>query len=239
MILTSTGAVTPYTPPWLRDDTGKPKPGAPVIHLRAGTVIERGEMEAELAGPYRAAEVWGYELRMAVRSGVLALLSDDPELDRLLGLIEAEAEGDAAQLADDDKQLLAEVRKVLAETWPEYRDLVAQIERRRAIAPIVAFRRYCVGIDVDGVTFERGKDGLVSEATLAQVEPFLLTLAGNAAYALQRPRGLEGNSPRPSPSDEAPKPSGSAARSKAGGKSATSAGRKTRASSSRRGSGQS
>ena len=239
MILTSTGAVTPYTPPWMRDETGKPKPGAPVLHLRAGSVIERGEMEAELAGPYRAAEVYGFELRTAVRSGVLTLLAEDPELDRLLGLIEAEADGDAAELEEDDKQLLSGVRKILAEHWPEYRDLVAQIERRRAIAPIVAFRRYCVEAQIEGVTFERGKDGFVTEATLAQVEPFLLTLAGNYAYSLQRPRGLEGNLPRPSPSDDSRKPSSSAARSKAGGKSATSAGKRTRASSSRRGSGQS
>ena len=239
MILTSKGATTPYTPPWMCRDDGTPKPGAPVLHLRAGDVIERGQMEAELAGPHRAAQVWGFELRHAVRSGVLALLADDPDIDRLLGLIEAEGEGDAAVLDAADRELLAGVRKILGEYWPEYRDLVAQLERRRAIAPIVALKRYCVGMQVEGVTFDLGRDGQVSDATMSQLEPFLLTLAGNRAYEIQQPRGLEGNSPRPSPSDDSPKPSGSDATSTAGGRSGASAGRKTPGSRSRRGSGRS
>lgn len=238
MLLTSKGATAPYTPPWMCDDAGNPKPGAPILTLRGGDVIERGQMEAELAGPHRAAQVWGFELRHAVRSGVLALLADDPDLDRLLGLIEAEGEGDTT-LTGDDNALLASVRKILGEHWPDYRDLVAQLERRRAIAPIVALKRYCVGMEIPGVTFAFGKDGQVSDATMSQLEPFLINVAGNHAYELQQPRGLEGNSPRPSPSDDSPKPSGSAARSKAAGRSAASAGKKTRVSRSRRGSGRS
>lgn len=239
MILTSKGATTPFTPSWMRDDAGNPKPGAPVIHLRAGDVLERGQMEAELSGPHRAGQVWGFELRQAVRSGVLALLADDPDLDRLLALIDAEGEGDAEQLAGDDKALLAGVRNVLADCWPEYRELVAQLERRRAIAPIVALRRYCTGMEVEGVTFSLGLDGQVSEATLSQMEPFLISVAGNRAYELQQPRGLEKNSPRPSPSDDSPKPSGSAGTSKAAGRSGARRGKKTPASRSPRGSGRS
>lgn len=237
MILTSKGATVPYTPPFLCDADGNPKPGAPVIHLRAGDVIERGQMEAELAGPYRAAQVWGFELRQAVRSGVLHLLAEDPELDRLLGLIEAEGDGEADQLNAQDKALLAGIRDVLAVNWPEYRDLVAQLERRRQIAPIVALKRYCTGMQVEGVTFSLGTDGQVSAETLGQLEPFLLSIAGNRAYELQKPGGLEGNSPRPSPSDDNPKPSNSAARLKVGGKSRGNGGRKTRVSRSPRGSG--
>ena len=239
MILTSKGATTPYTPPWMTDDHGNPKPGAPVLHLRAGDVIERGQMEAELSGPHRCAQVWGFELRQAIRGGVVALLADDPDLDRLLGLIEAEGEGDVDQLSADDRALLAGVRKILAECWPDYRDLVAQLERRRAIAPIVALKRYCVGMEIEGVTFEIGRDGQVSDATMSQIEPFLLSLAGNRAYEIQQPRGLEGNSPRPSPSDASPKPSSSAARSKAAGRSPARAGKKIRVSRSPRGSGRS
>jgi hypothetical protein len=239
MILTSKGATTPFTPAWMCDDTGKPKPGAPILHLRAGDVIERGTMEAELSGPHRAGQVWGFELRQAVRSGVLALLADDPEIDRLLALIEAEGEGEADALTADDKLLLAGVRNVLAECWPEYRDLVAQLERRRAIAPIVALKRYCVDMQVMGVTFSLGRDGQVSDATMSQLEPFLISVAGNKAYELQQPRGLEGNSPRPSPSDDSPKPSASAGTSKAAGKSKVKGIRRTPASRSRRGSGQS
>ena len=237
MILTSKGATTPYTPPWMCDDAGNAKPGAPILHLRAGDVIERGQMEAELSGPHRSAQVWGFELRQAVRGGVIALLADDPDLDRLLGLIDAEGEGETETLSADDRALLASVRKVLAECWPGYRDLVAQLERRRAIAPIVALKRYCVGMEIEGVTFELGRDGQVSDATMSQLEPFLISVAGNRAYELQQPRGLEGNSPRPSPSDASPKPSGSASRLKAGGKSPARVGRKTRVSRSPRGSG--
>jgi hypothetical protein len=220
------------------DEAGNPKPGAPILTLRAGDVIERGQMEAELAGPHRAGQVWGFELRHAVRSGVLALLADDPDLDRLLGLIEAEGEGDTT-LTGDDNALLAGVRKILGEHWPDYRDLVAQLERRRAIAPIVALKRYCVGMEIPGVTFAFGKDGQVSDATMSQLEPFLINVAGNHAYELQQPqlRGLEGNSPRPSPSDDSPKPFGSAAKSKAGGTSGAPAGKRTRGSRSPRGSG--
>lgn len=228
MILTSNGTTTPFTPSWMCDDVGKPKPGAPVITLRAGDVIERGQMLAELAGPHRAGEVYGFELRQAVRSGVIALLAEDPELDRLLALIEAEAEPDAADpLTDDDKRLLAEIRKVLAVNWPEYRDLVAQLERRRAIAPIVALKRYCVGIVAEGVTFTTGKDGFVSDETLGQLEPFLLSVAGNRAFELQLPKGQEGNSPRPSQSDDSPRPSTSDDTSTADGKSPDDAGAKT------------
>ncbi|WP_267396557.1 MULTISPECIES: hypothetical protein [unclassified Sphingomonas] len=239
MILTSKGATMPYTPPWMCTDAGTPKPGAPVIHLRAGDVIERGQMEAELSGPYRAGQVWGFELRQAVRAGVLALLGDDPELDRLLGLIEAEGEGEADTMGADNKLLLGGVRNVLGEHWPEYRELVAQLERRRAIAPIVALKRYCVGMEVEGVTFSLGRDGQVSEVTLGQMEPFLIQVAGNAAYNLQKPGGLEGNSPRPSPSDDSPKPSGSDDTSTAGGTSPAPDGKRTRGSRSRRGSGRS
>ncbi|MDD1450818.1 hypothetical protein NHF48_007355 [Sphingomonas sp. H160509] len=237
MILTSKGATTRYTPPWMCDDAGNSKPGAPVLFLRAGDVIERGQMEAELSGPHRSGQVWGFELRQAIRAGVVALLADDPDLDRLLGLIEAEGEGETETLSADDRALLAGVRGVLGECCPDYRDLVAQLERRRAIAPIVALKRYCVGMEIEGVTFELGRDGQVSDATMSQLEPFLISVAGNRAYELQQPRGLEGNSPRPSPSDVSPKRSGSASRSKAGGKSPARAGRKTRVSRSRRGSG--
>jgi hypothetical protein len=232
MILTSTTETVLFTPPWLEG-----APNAPVFQLRAGSVIERGQMEAELAGTHRAGKVFGYELRQAIRSGVLALLSDDPDLDRVLGIVEAESEGDADTLSEDDRKVLGEVRKVLAEHWSEYRDLVAQLERRREIAPIVALRRFCVSIDAPSLTFARGRDGLVSEATLAALDPLEMLVAGNHAYALQWPGVTEGNSPRPSPSDASPKPSSSAATSKADGRSRGSGGPKTRAPRSRLGSG--
>ena len=240
MILTSTTQTIPFTPPWLDG-----QPGAPVFHLRAGSVIERGQMEAELAGPYRAGRVLGYELRLAIRSGVETLLAGDAELDRLLGLIEAEADGETADFTDDDKRLLSETRAVLAEHWPDYRDLVAQLERRNQIAPIVALRRFCVGWDRakrdDGVSavFDRGRDGLVTEAALGGLAHLEMLMAGNRAYSLQYAHGQEGNSQRPSSSDDGQQTSSSDDTSRADGESATPPGKKTLGSRSRRGSGRS
>ena len=195
MILTSTTEAARYTPPPLQAE-----PDAPVVLLRAGSIIERGQMEAELAGQYQAGRVLGYELRIAIREGVIALLGDDPELDHLLGLIDVEAEGNADTLADADKRLLAEVRKTLAEHWPDYRDLVAQLERRREIAPIVAFRRFCTGWENVDAEFKRGRDGLVEEGCLRGLDVFTLRFTGNQAYALQYAADQEGNSSRAAPS---------------------------------------
>lgn len=205
-ILTSTSETLGYTPPWQLNDDGTKKKGASVFHLRAGSVIERGQMEAELSGPHRAGKIFGYELRQAVRDGVLMLLADDPSLDHLLSVIDAEGEGETEALTPDDQRLLVETRHVLAEHWPPYRDLVAQLERRREIAPIVALRRFCVGVEAKNVVFAKGKDGFIADATLARIDPLELAMAGNRAYQLQQPDGgLEGNSPRPSPSDDSPK----------------------------------
>lgn len=240
MILTSTTQTVPYTPPWLEGE-----PGAPVFHLRAGSVIERGQMEAELAGPHRAGRVLGYELRLAIRTGVETLLAGDTELDRVLGLVAAEAEGEADAFTDGDKRLLADMRAVLAEHWPDYRELVAQLERRNQIAPIVALRRFCTGWEgcsgdsgVEAV-FARGRDGLVTEAALGGLSHLEMLMAGNRAYSLQYASGQEGNSQRPSSSDVGPQTSSSDEASTADGGSATKPGKKTPGSRSRHGFGRS
>lgn len=223
MILTSISATVPFTPPWRTD------PDAPVFHLRAASVIERGAMEAELSSTYRAGKVMGYELRDACRDGVHALLADDPALDRVIGLIDAEAGGEAVTLTDDDKLLLSEVRKVLAEHWPPYRDLMAQLARRRELAPIVALRWFCTAIEAKGVTFAKDISGRLSDATLAQLDPLEMAVAGSRAYGLAYgdDPDTEKNSPPPSSSEDGPAISGSDAPSKAGGKSARKSGRKT------------
>ena len=240
MISTSTTQVVPFTPPWL---TGE---NAPVYRLRAGGVIERGQMEAELAGPLRARQVLGYELRLAMTEGVQALLADDPELDRTLGVIAAanEAElGEGEPLSADDARLLEEIAAVMTEHWPAYRDLTAEMHRRRELAPIVALRRFCTGWDnvtdpaCDPVPFARGPDGLVPEATLGRLSRFEMMVAGREAFALQYGGGQAGNSARPGASASAPTTSQADVSSKAGGRSKAGAGRKTPASRSRRGSG--
>lgn len=227
MITTSTAETVDYTPPWF-DTPGNSDKSPPKFFLRAGSVIERGQMEAELAGKYQSGQVYGYELRAAILGGVQKLLAEDPELDRVLALLEVEAEeiasagsddtvepgdtdgategtpdkkpgeGPTSKLSDEERQLLDEVRKVLAEHWPPYRELVEQLERRREIAPIVALRRFCTGWENvtndknKAVPFTRNRDG-VTDAALGQIKRLELMVAGNRAYALQYAAGQEGN----------------------------------------------
>lgn len=241
MIITSTTASVPFTPPWLEG-----LPEAPVFHLRAGSVVERGLMQAELAGEHRAGQVYDFELRREMRAGVVVLLAEDPELDTVLGAIEEEAElvGDA-ELSDDQVRLLKDVRDILRQHWPDYRDLIAQLERRRQVAPIVALKRFCVGWEGaigdqgEPAPFARGRDGLVTDAALAGLSGLELINVGNRAYSLQFAAGQAGNSPRPGLSAKDPTTSPSDDTSTADGTSEASAGKKTPGSRSRRGSGRS
>lgn len=220
MILTSTTQTVPFTPPWVEGT-----PQAVTFQLRAGSIIERGQMEAELSGEYQAGKVWAFELAAAIKSGLLALLGDDPDVGHLIELFEMEGGDEASQLSDADRQRLVEVRGILGQHWPEYRALLAQIERRREIAPIVALRRFCTAIE--GVkTFERNRQGLVTDATLAQLDPLVMMAAGNRAFSLQYGGDQEGNLSQPSSSDDGQPTSSSDEPSKAVGKSKACAGRK-------------
>lgn len=245
MILTSTTETVPFTPPWLCKEDGTPQDGAPVFHLRAAGVIERGQMEAEISGPHRAGRVLGFELRQAMQAGVQVLLADDPDLDRVVMTIAeaGEAELDGRKLSEEDAQLLKDVAAVLVDHYPEYRDLVARAERRREIAPIVALRRFCTGwenvTDDQGrpVEYVRGTDGQVAELALGRLSQFEMMMAGNRAYSLAYAGAESGNLPRPGSSAKDPQTSPSASASTAAGKSVKPAGKRTRASRSRRGSG--
>jgi hypothetical protein len=220
MILTSTTETVPFTPSWLKD-----QPKAPVYHFRAGGVAERGMLEAELAGTHRAGRIWAFELQAATREGILTLLADDPGVDTLLALFDEE---DETNLSVDERQNRQAVINILAEHWQPYRDLTAQIARRRELAPIVAMRRFLVGFENVEATFARGIDGQVSEATLAAIDPLHLISAGNFAYALLYGGGQERFLEQPSGSADAPKSSPSA-KAKAAGSSAKKPGPKTRA----------
>ncbi len=222
MIATTTKPI-PFTPAWREGD-----PAAPVFLLAPAGVVERSLMEAELAGRYNAGRVYSFELLAAIRSGVVALLDGDEAQGRILELIDIEQESGEAELTPADVALLAEVRKILAASWPEYRDLREQMERRRELAPIVALRHFCTGIAAPGVTFKRGLDGKVSEATLQQLEPLEMTAAGNRAFQLAYLTEEDrGNSARPSSSDDGQPTSGSDAPSTAAGSSTDDAGAKT------------
>lgn len=227
MILTNTTETVPFTPRWLCEEDGEtPKPGASVFHLRAGGVIERSQLEAELSGKFGAGRVYGFELRQAIRNGVVALLANDPEFDRVIGLIDTDAEaaagGDAMDAAD--AYLFAEIRSVLATSWPEYRDLVAQLERRRELAPVLAFRRFCTGWQNVSAAHVVGPDRCITDAALRGVDPLEMLSAGNRAYSLLYADEQAGNSARPGSSAKDPPTSPSADTSTAAGTSTADAG---------------
>jgi hypothetical protein len=209
-----------HTPPWFKGE------GSPTFLVRAGSVIERAQIEAELAGEHLAGRVFAFEMLDAYRKGVTALLEPGDDRDQLLALADAETGGEP--LPADEAKLLADARAELARHWPPYRDLMGRMARRKEIAPIIALRRFCVGWEnVTEVTFARGPDGFVPLDVLARLDPLEMLSAGNFAYGLLYPGEMEGNSQRPSQSDESPPPSTSDAPSKAGGRSKGRGGRRT------------
>lgn len=197
MIPTDTTTGHGYTPSWRKDD-----PKAPRYFFRAASVIERAQMEAELSGEHAAGRVFPFEMVAAFRSGLQVLLADDPAIDTLLELVEAEAGGKT--LGEEDRQTLIQARAVLAQHWPAYRELVAQQERRKEIAPIVVFRRFCIGWDNVDATFILGKDKAIPEAVLAQIDPMEMIGAGNFGYGLLYGSAADRDFQQPLPSDAAP-----------------------------------
>lgn len=214
----------------------------PKFVLRSGEVIERGMMEGELAGPpYRAGDVYPWEKTAALRSGVETLLSGDDGASELIDLIAAAAQGGEGELSAADAQKLANMRSIMAEHWPPYAELIAREERRRKVAPIVAFRRYCVGIEGNAskagkpIEIKLGRDGLVSDETLQELDPTLLTMAGNEAFALQYGGGHVKNSERLSQSEESQTATEQDEQSPTDGSSERTNGKKTPGSRSRHG----
>jgi hypothetical protein len=191
MILLDTKTPHRWTPPWRE---GEESP--PVYLIRAGSVIEREQVEAELAGEHRAARVYSFQLQAAFTKGVDALLGEDPEgaarLKELVAL-EGALEGDE-QLPDDEAAMLAGAREVLAEHYPAYHILRAQEQRREAMAPLVAFRRFVVGWENVDATFARGIDGRVTLAAMQSLDAFEMRLAGRTAYSMLYGGGQTKNS---------------------------------------------
>lgn len=231
MIALSTTEAERFTPPWLTGDD------APVFLLRAGSVIDRAMLEAELTGKHRAGRVFTFELRDTFKAGIMAVMADDPAHDQLIEWAAAEAEG--GDLADAERQALHGVRDSMAEFYSDYADLLGRMARRREIAPILTLQRFLVGWENVSLTFARGADGRVPLDLIGKLDSLQMLAAGNRAYELLYPDAeeLEGNSPRPSPSDDNPKPSTTASGSKAAGASRAASGKKTRVSRSTRASG--
>ena len=231
MIPTDTTTGHAYVPSWRKDETAAPR-----YFFRAASVIERAQMEAELSGQHAAGRVYPFEIIAAFRNGLHALLSDDPGIDTLLELVETEAKGE--KLGEQDRQALIQARAVLAQHWPEYRELVAQQERRKEIAPIVVFRRFCTGWENVEAAWSLGKDKQIPEAVLAQIDPMEMMGAGNFGYGLLYGATDDRTFQQPSQSDADPSTSSSDT-SRADGASKANDGQKTRAPKSKRKSSQS
>ena len=205
---TAASAAEPFTPKWMEG-----KADAPIFFIRAGNVIERELMEAQLSGPsYRAGETWPWEKQAALIDGLKAIAGDDAA--QLIVLAETSDIDDPAEA-----ELLEQARALIGQHYAPYRDLLAQEERRRAILPIVAFCRYCVrweGLDTD---MKRGADGLIDPASLLGIDPIILRSAGFEAYNRQYAVGERKNSDAPSKSGADLKTSPSAEPSEKAGSS--------------------
>lgn len=230
MISLSTTAPVRFTPPW-REQEDAP----PVYLIRAGSVIERAQFEAELAGEYGAERVFDYELLAAMEEGLGHILPDAEARERVLDAARTDLGGGELEIAE--RQIVEEARELLREHWPPYRTLVTRAARRVNVAPVLAFRRFCVGWEgIDG-EFAAGPDRLITMAALAAVNPIEMQVAGNVAYGLLYGHAHAGNSARPLSSESGPAISNSDEPSPAAGKSKAKGGKKTPASPSPSGSG--
>lgn len=207
-----------------------------VFWLKPGTVIERAEFEAEIAGEHRAAQVYPFQLSAALAVGVAALLPDDAEaVQRVHALCLAEAQADEGEpMPAEDVAALAAMRELVETHWPPYRALVKQTARREQLTPIVALQFFCTGWDnltgMDGepVSFSRGPDQRVSLDALGQIDPLTLRAAGLHAYRIQYGGSAEKNSAPRSNAEGAPATSTSGASTAKAGKSRVRSGAKTR-----------
>ena len=124
-------------------------------------------------------------------------------------------------------------RAIAIQYWPDYAELVAQMQRRELMLPIVAFRRFCTGWENVSAPYQRGLGGFVADASLKGLDPLQMRVAGIEAYnLLYLDPSAEKNSAAPSPSSDSPPTSGSGAPSAPDGKSAATDGQKTPPSSS-------
>lgn len=200
--------------------------------IRPGNIIERGELEADLA-EHRAGRVFDFQLMEAFEEGLKALLEADE--DAVAKIREAAiAEADGQEVAAEDRAGLEMAREALRTAWPAYRTLLAQAARRNELIPTFAFQRFVTGWEGDGLPeYRQSADGMVDLDLMAELEPVIVRIVGLRAYQMLYAAGEEKNSEPLSPSVESLPPSKSDAQRKAGS-SAKRSGRKTRSSPSRR-----
>ncbi len=228
MIAISTTEPVRFTPPWMAADEG-----APVFLIRAGSVVDRAQLEAALAGPpYNAGRVYPWDLADTAADAARALLDGDALGQVLEALGAMKASMGLAALADDQRQLLVAVDEALMTAWPEYAALRQREARRDEFLPLLAAQRFLVGWENLPAEFVTGKDGRPTDDTLRALGQFFLPLVGREAYRLLYAEDQRPLSPPPSKSGLAPRtsPAADAPRSAAkAGKSMAKSGAKTRA----------
>lgn len=210
--------------------------GGTVFMLRAGDVIERGEIEADLA-ELGAGRVFDFQIEEAFDAGLSALLKDHPDhLARVREVAAAQAAlGPGEQLPMDEQGLLDGAREIVKANWAPFRSLIGQASRRNELVATLAFQRFCTGWKGEDLPdYRTSIDGRVDLEVMAQVPPVLIRLAGLRAYQALYATDQEGNSGRPLRSDKSRKPSNSGSSRKAGSSGKRSGG-KTPSRRSRRG----
>lgn len=178
-IRSSTSVAVPFVPHWLRDE-----PNPPTFMLRAGSVIERELLEAELAGEYRAGRVWPFEVAEELCNAFRAIAAEDAEeLAELAQRELAHATLGGEALSAAEQATLDSCRQLAIEHWPDYAALVAQMQRRETLLPVLAFRRFCTGWQNVGAEFKRSA-GFVADASMRALKPLHIRGAGIEAYNL-------------------------------------------------------
>lgn len=227
MIAASTSALFPLTLPWETGEDGAPIDGAIRWEGRAASVIERQMFEAEVAAPpVSAREVLPWEWAdVAQRAiGELGDIGDRERLSQVIALARANALEN-----EDDRQLWIGLQGLLGETWPEWQALAKRAERRRQMLPVLACQWFLKRRN--GEPLETDRDGRLTNAALATIDPMALLWLGARLYAWAYGWEQAGNSAGPSPSADGPKTSpkrGSGATTARAGSSSTKPAPKTR-----------
>lgn len=172
--------------------------------------LERAEWRRDLAET-RAVYPGDIVLLGRLRDGVA--LTNPANADALLGQID-----DALNAADFAERApllaaLAPMVDLLADIDPELAGLLAQRGHYMEVAPLLAVRRFLIGID-GGVAFQAGLGGLVADACLdalpdAHLAPLGFTIM---EHLLLSPAAAK-NSAAPSPLPPSPAPSETASAS--------------------------
>ncbi len=227
MIALSTTEPVRFTPPWLAGNAD-----APVFLIRPGSLIERAQLEAYLAGPEcNAGRVFPWDLADAASDAARALLDGDDLGQVLEALATLRGARGLESLPQDQRQLLVAIDGALMQAWPEYAELRAREARRQELLPLVACQRFLVGWEGFETPFTPDKHGKPSESSLRVLGSLFLPAVGMEAYRL-----LYAEEQRPlsdAPSKSAParpiSPAAGVRRSAAkAGKSPVRSGRKTR-----------